>query len=337
MSAILRGFNFLAEDVAEQLRFCNPLISFEECDTAPIYFARDLDWERGDEEQRHSLVLVEKDEIDSFATLFPRPTSRVSGGEGVVLMGERFSKAAQIAGINVDANDAVDLTDSADKRYRFGVADAIVYRSFVKQIIQEAVSVFDGELRAAAEDKLPKRAEEALFVLRKCGLTRPTDLAIRQLTAARVTGQADVYRRLLIRYSLELQDTEDNLDKQVERHIAVLHRHKSRRLRLRAVARLRSVSLNTIVLEHGKAMHVYVSDPRKREPTHDNRDSERTESNYSLTDRAEPSIVEIILKRLDRDVEKFHRNVGSRENSGLQKASGSNNSPIWAETSLRHH
>lgn len=320
MSAILRGFDFLVEDVAEQFRFCNPLVSFKEGDTAPIYFARDLDWEHGDDEWRRSLILVDKDEIDSFATLFPRPTSRISGGEGVVLMGERISSAAQVAGINVDVNNVVDLRDSADRRYRFGLADAAVYRNFVKQVIQEAVSVFDRELSATAEDKLSAGAEGALFVLRKCGLTRPTDLAIRQLTAARMTKQADVYRRLLIRYSLELQDTEDNLDKRVERHIAILHHHR-RHLRPHTVAHPRSVFLNRLILEREQTIHVSATDPLAREPVPESLGLDLMERWPLLTGPI----------RLDREVEEFHRNVGSRENSRRQSMSGSKNSLMWAE------
>ena len=221
-AAILRGFDFLEDNVDEELRFCNPLLSFESDDLSPIYFARDLDWVHHDDDPIPSLTLVDRDEISSFATLTSGGSFSIAPNEGVMLMGHRFSNAAHTAGINIDGNSLVTLTASVDSRCRIGIASVATYRQFASQIAREAVSVFDRELQATAVLELPKAAEAALFVLRKCGLTRPTDLAIRHLVAAHVTRQVDMYRRLLTRYSFELKDTEDNLHRRAERHIDVL-------------------------------------------------------------------------------------------------------------------
>ena len=220
-NAILRGIDFPATEADDQIRFCNPLLSFEQGASASIYLARDLDWNRGDDHGARLLTPVDIDEVDSFGTLFPRATLHVSQGEGVVLMGERFVAAARVAGIAVDHVPLVEFTDLLEFRCWIGVAGIGSFRDFAGQLAREASSVFDDVLSATVDGELPKRGEAALFVLRKCGAVRPTDLALRQLAAASVTHQTDVYRRLLIRFSIELGETEENLDRRVQRHIRV--------------------------------------------------------------------------------------------------------------------
>ena len=218
--AILRGFDFPARDVDDQLRFCNPLLSFEEGETAPIHFAHDLDWGHGSDDRVHWLTQVDTEEIESFATLFSGVALQIRRGEGVVLMGDGFIAAARRTGIRLDRNHFVEFTEFPESRFWLGLASPDSFSNFAKELASQAASIFDSELPATIGGRLPERGEAALALLRKCGLTRPTDLAIRQLAAARVTRQTDRYRRLLIRFSLELEETEDNLHGRVARHIA---------------------------------------------------------------------------------------------------------------------
>lgn len=219
--AILRGFDFPARDVSDQLRFCNPLLAFEEGTTAPMYFARDLDWQHGDEDRTHGLTRVDTDEVESFGTHVSVDTLHVSQGKGVVLMGDRFFAATRMAGIEVDRSRYVDFTELPEIQCRIGVADVDSFRAFAKQLTDDAALVFDDRLFAMTDWTLPKGAEAALFLLRKCGFTPPTRLALRQLVAAYVTRQTDAYRRLLIRFSIELKEREDSIHQRVERHIRV--------------------------------------------------------------------------------------------------------------------
>ena len=222
MSAILRGFDFPARDIGDQLRFCNPLLSFDEGETAPIFLARDLDWQFEGEDRADWLTLVDADEVESFATLVSGEPLRIRRGEGVVLMGERFFSAARKVGIDPDRDRGVKFKVIREARCRIGRASVDSYNRFAGRLTGEAARIFDGELSGVAGEKLSAVGEAALFLLRKCGLTSPTNLAIRQLVAARVARQMDGYRRLLIRFSLELGDTEDDIHRRVDRHLEIV-------------------------------------------------------------------------------------------------------------------
>ena len=224
--AILRGFDFPAIDAGEQFRFCNPLVSFEESESASIYFVRDLDWTSGRDDRAHWFTPLDTDEIETFATLVPRTMLQIRPGNGIVLIGERIIAAAQSLEIalETDADDAErilfkEFTGHSGTRYRIGVADTDSYRKLAKRLTDKAASIFDDELQATAAAQLSERAETALFLLRKCGFSLPTVTAIRQLAAARVTRHWDRHRRLLIRFSRELKATEGDLDDRVDRHL----------------------------------------------------------------------------------------------------------------------
>ena len=221
MSAILRGFDFPARDIGDQLRFCNPLLSFDEGEMAPIFLARDLDWQLGAEDRADWLTPVDADEVESFATLVSGEPQRIRRGEGVVLMGEHFFAAAREAGIDLDRGPDVKFKAFSETRHRIGLASTDSYHRFARELTLEAARIFDEELSRVVEEKLSASGEAALFLLRKCGLTSSTDLAYRQLAAVRVTRQTDRYRRLLIRFSLDLGETEADIHMRVDRHLEV--------------------------------------------------------------------------------------------------------------------
>ena len=224
--AILRGFDFPAIDAGEQFRFCNPLVSFEESESASMYFVRDIDWSSGSDDRARWFTPLDMDEIETFATLVPRTMLQIRPGDGVVLIGERIiaaTRSLEIA-LEADADDAErvcfkEFTGYSGTRYRIGVADTDSYRKLVKRLTDKAASIFDDELQATAAAQLSERAETALFLLRKCGFSLPTVTAIRRLAAARVTRHWDRHRRLLIRFSRELKATEGDLDERVDRHL----------------------------------------------------------------------------------------------------------------------
>lgn len=217
--AILRGFDVPARNTSDQLRLCNPLVSFEEGDSAPIYFVRDLDWSPEGKDRARWFTALDTDEIETFATLVPRTTLQIHPGDGIVLIGERICTAARSLAIVVDHDPPVEFTEHPRTGCRIGVAGVDTYRKLRKRLTDEAASIFDGELKTTAAEKLTARAETALFLLRKCGFSLPTVIAIRQLAATRVTRQLDRHRRLLTRFSRELDVTEDILDGRVDRHL----------------------------------------------------------------------------------------------------------------------
>ena len=217
--AIVRGFDFPARDSGDQLRFCNPLVSFEEGETAPIYFVRDLDWTLGYDGEARWLSPLDADEIEAFATLVPGPTLRIRPGDGIVLIGQQITVAARSLKMEAERSSLVEFTKLSEPRCRIGVANADSYRGLVRRLTDEAVSIFDSELGATTGTELSRRGEVALFLLRKCSYSLPTVLAIRQLAAARVTHQRDKDRRLLTRFSRELKVAEDVLDRRVVRYL----------------------------------------------------------------------------------------------------------------------
>ena len=98
-SAILRGFDFPARNIGDQLRFCNPPISFGDSEAAPIFLARDLDWRHEGEDQSRWLTPVDTDEVASFATLVSGKPQRIRHRPvGVVLMGEHYFSAVRRVG-----------------------------------------------------------------------------------------------------------------------------------------------------------------------------------------------------------------------------------------------
>ena len=217
--AIFRGFDFPARDAGDQLRFCNPLVSFEEGESAPIYFVRDLDWSLGSDGQPRWITPVDADEIEAFATLVPGTMLQIRPGDGIVLIGEQIGAAARSLKMEADRGSLVEFTEYSEPRLRIGVANVDSYRDLVRRLTEEAASIFDGELGATTGTELSRRGETALFVLRKCGYSLPTALAIRELAAARVTRQRDRDRRLLTRFSRELNLAEDVLDRRVDQHL----------------------------------------------------------------------------------------------------------------------
>ena len=220
-SAILRGFDFPARSIGDQLRFCNPLISFGDSEAAPIFLARDLDWRHEGEDGIRWLTPIDTDEVASFATLVSGKPQQIRPGEGIVLMGEDYFSAVRKMGIDPGRDGSVKFEVIPEAQCRVGLANVAGYEQFARRLTGDAARIFDGELLESAGEKLSAIGEAALFLLRKCGLTPPTDLAIRQLVAARVTGQTDRYRRLLTRFSLELGDKEGDIHERVDRHLEV--------------------------------------------------------------------------------------------------------------------
>lgn len=221
ISPILRGFDFPEREIDDQLRLCNPLLSFEEGESAPIFLARDLNWQPGGENNAGWLARVDVDEVESFGTLVSGNPQRILRGEGVVLLGERLFSVAREARIDLENIRDVKLKTFVGAGYRIGLAGVDAYHRFARKLARAAAKVFDEELDNTSGWRLSVSGVAALVLLRKCGMTSPSALAIRQLVAARIGGHTDRYRRLLVRFSLELGELEDDVHKRVSRHIEV--------------------------------------------------------------------------------------------------------------------
>ena len=216
--ATLRGFPVSVADVGDQMHLCHPLLSFE--GDPALYLAHRLDW-RNDPE---ALAIADPNEASELGTLLPPACARpIASGEGLVALGAGLVQAATAAEVELlDSEIAFARVDGSE--CWIGVATPALYTALRTRLAEDARAVFDEALEDAVHrgSRLSERGDAALLLMRKCGSLRRDDLAIRQLVGARQNGEFDLYRRLLIRFALELETQEGILDDRVKRHIAAV-------------------------------------------------------------------------------------------------------------------
>ena len=212
--ATLRGFPVSIADVGDQVHLCHPLLSFE--GDPALYLTHRLDW-RNDPE---ALAIADPEEASSLGTLLPPTCARpIASGEGLVVVGAGLVQAAATTGVEL-LDSKIPFSRVDDSECWIGVATPAVYTALRIRLANEARAAFDEELKDAAHrgSRLSERGDAALLLMRKCGTLRRDDLAIRQLAGARQNREFDLYRRLLIRFALELDTQEKILDERVRRH-----------------------------------------------------------------------------------------------------------------------
>lgn len=215
--AVLRGFDMAVADIGDQLHLCQPLLSFEGDPT--LYVARRLDWQ----DDRKALAVVDPSEASELGTLLPdTPRRTIASGEAVVAVGAGFVQAANAAGVQFDSAE-MNFEIVGNAECGIGVATPACFAKLKTRLADEARTAFDEDLGDAVrrEDHLSERGNAALLLLRRCGPCRRDDLAIRQLAGARQNREFDLYRRLLIRFALELRTREDDLEKRAAWHVAL--------------------------------------------------------------------------------------------------------------------
>ena len=217
---VLRGFDTAVADVGDQLHLCHPLLSFEGEST--LYVARRLDW-RNDQD---ALAVADPSEASELGTLLPNAHRQpIVSGQAVVAAGTGFVQAATTAEIQLDGF-GMDFTRLHDAECWISVTTPAHFERLKTGVADRARAVFDEALGDAARRRrrLSERGDAALLLLRRCGPRRRDDLAIRQLAGARQNDDLDLYRRLLIRFALELGTRENDLNERVGRHMALAER-----------------------------------------------------------------------------------------------------------------
>jgi len=211
---VLRGFDMPVSDIGDQLHFRQPLLSFRGSPT--LYLAGRVDWHA---DRQALLTVVDDPEDRELATLLTDGVSRcLAPGEGVVVAGAEFFHAASRIGDQL--GDFIHLS-AADCECWIRMATPAEFVALERKLIDESRAVFDQELGKARlkRSRLMERGNAAMLILSSCGPLRREDLAIRQLAAARQNRDFDLYRRLLTRFEHELDEPEDHLQEQAERHI----------------------------------------------------------------------------------------------------------------------
>ena len=215
--AVLRGFDTAIADIGDQLHLCHPLLSFK--GDLTLYVTRRLDWQN----DRKALIIADPSEASDLGTLLPDTHEQaIASGEAVIAVGTGFVRAARAAGVQLDGSE-MTFARVRDAECRISVATPASFAKLKARLVYEAQTAFDEELGDAARRKrhLSERGNAALLLMRRCGPRRRDDLAIRQLAGARQNREFDLYRRLLIRFALELDTQENDLDRRTERHIAL--------------------------------------------------------------------------------------------------------------------
>ena len=215
--ATLRGFHVSVADIGDQMHLCHPLLSFEDDDA--LYLAHELDWQDDPE----SLAAADPEEAASHGTMLPTTCSLpIASGQGVVAAGSAFVQATECASVQLEPRIA--LTPIQERLCWIGVATTSAYTALRGRLVEDAKDAFDRALAEAAVNEacLADGGNAALLLLRRCGPMRRDDLAIRQLAGARQNSEFDVYRRLLIRFAIELKTQESVLDERVGRHMVLV-------------------------------------------------------------------------------------------------------------------
>ena len=216
--ATLRGFHVSVADVGDQMHLCHPLLSFQ--GDSALYLAHRLDWRNAHE----VLEVVDPNEAAALGTLLPpRCRPPIASGEGLVAVGAELAQAAAAAELELLGSE-IPFMRVDDPECWIGVATPALYTALRTRLVENAQTAFDDELAYAAcrGSSLSERGSAALLFMRKCGPRGRDDLVIRQLAGARQDEEYDLYRRLLIRFALELDTQEGVLDERVKRHVAVL-------------------------------------------------------------------------------------------------------------------
>ena len=222
-SAVLRGFNTAVTDIGDQLHPCHPLLSFEGDPT--LYVARRLDWQNDPK----ALAATDPSEASDLGTLLPDAHAQaIVSGEAVIAVGTGFVQAAEAAGIQLDDSE-MTFARVRNAECRISAATPASFAKLKTRLSDEARTAFDEELGVAARRgrHLSERGNAALLLLRRCGPRRRDDLAIRQLAGALQNRELALYRRLLIRFALELGTQEDDLDERAKRHVGVIAVHNT--------------------------------------------------------------------------------------------------------------
>lgn len=215
--ATLRGFHVSVADIGDQMHLCHPVLSFENDDA--LYLAHRLNW-RDDPD---ALAATDPDEA-SQGTLLPTTCSLpIASGQGVVAAGVVFVQAVEWTGLQLEPEIAFARVIEEQPCW-IGLATPAVYTALRTRLTEDARDAFDKALGDAVGDErcLANEGNAALLLLRRCGPTRRDDLAIRQLAGARQNQEFDLYRRLLIRFALELNTQEKVLDERAMRHLALV-------------------------------------------------------------------------------------------------------------------
>ena len=212
---VLRGFSARLGDLRGRMRFCHPILSPRH-NGKELFVATDIQWKL----DGTGLQPVSEDEVQSFGTLWSEGRSIMHPGIGVALIGSEFMAEVSLALGSAEVNVLPFNWDDELGCWIY-VGPKVSMDQCAERLRTLSRQVFDLEFRRSASgfSKLSSTGSAALFVLRRTPGRRDTDVAMRELAAANVQNDHDLYRRLLAVLSVRLGVTESDLDEKVRRYV----------------------------------------------------------------------------------------------------------------------
>lgn len=215
------GFEMGHGEIRSGLWLCLPIVKLKGDDRR--FLARRIDWTSDAGEPNSGLTSIDDDELDALGVALPVGRRRtIESGWALAVMGDEFAK--DLADAEIDCPDNVAVAPVPDETYAIGLATVESFERFRETICRSASRVFDKALSSSAESRLGPRGRAALRLLRHSSYRR-SDLAVRELAAAIVSGDMDLLRRLLTRYSIELEgESRESLEAMARQHIGLCGR-----------------------------------------------------------------------------------------------------------------
>ena len=211
--ATLRGFAGHPVDFEDRVGFCHPLLSLSQ---DSVYLAEHLQWQ--EKPDRH-LTLLDADALEEFGTLLPERGSELESGSGVVVVGAAFRRLLYEADLAYLGDLA--FHDVPDLGVVYGVASPNEFRRYLRALSQGAVAAFDKQLQAITDGTLSDVGRAALEILRRVPLARDSASATRELVGALLERDFQLYERLVVHISRDLDEEESLVHWSALGHCAV--------------------------------------------------------------------------------------------------------------------
>ena len=150
----------------------------------------------------------------------------------------------------------VPIAGIRDEGYAIGITTIESFRRIRQTLYRAASVVFDVALGASDSSGLSVHGQAAMRVLQQSA-HRQTDLALRELAGAIVRRDFDLLRRLLARYSIELNESEAQLESMARRHIQWCRRGKLECTVYGSVRAMDSSRVESYVSAAAKGLSIY--------------------------------------------------------------------------------
>ena len=215
------GFETGHGEIRSGLWLCLPIVKLE--GVRRRFVARRIDWTADAGEPGSGLTSVDDDELEAVGVMLPVGETRsIEPGWAFAVMGDGFAKDLEDCG--VVQSDDVSLAPVSGETYAIGLATVESFERFRETICRNASMVFDKALSSNVGFDLGPSGRAALRLLRHSAYHR-SDLAVRELAAAMVSVDLDLLRRLLTRYSIELEGvSRESLEAEARGYIGLCRR-----------------------------------------------------------------------------------------------------------------